>query len=113
MSKTKSKTKYERGKIQFHPDKLIKILPIFKSALVSYSGVSFDGLDFVSTFFELREMIDRFTPQKPNGEWGPSYSSCPRCPCCGARVRPGKTQYSPVRDDHCRKCGQLIDWNDK
>lgn len=107
-----SKTKYERGKIQFHPDKVLENINAFKPALSTVDWNLADGLDFVSTFFELREMIDRFTPQKPNGEWGPSYSSCPRCPCCGARVRPGKTQYSPIRDDHCRKCGQLIDWTE-
>ena len=92
--------KYPRGKIKFHFDQLQRFLKMLKNQTYD---VNID---------ELMELVQRCTPQKPNGEWiaGRDGYSCPRCPCCGSRVKSGTSSSSPVRDDHCRKCGQLIAW---
>lgn len=96
-----NKCKYPRGKIELHPRAILEKLNV--------NTFSLDN----DMILELNEILSRFIPQKPTEYWGPDGNvfSSPRCPCCGSRVRPGKTKYSPVRDDRCRKCGQLIDWN--
>lgn len=102
--------KYPRGKIVFHPSVLLENLKKLEDESWKVS-VNFKELNLKDTLNELKEMVSRFIPQKPNGDWGPSYLSCPRCPCCGQRVRSGSTKYSPIQDTKCRKCGQLIDWS--
>ena len=102
-------------KWQFHPQEVIDNLDAIHDVMED-SNLCFEELSLEDTFKELKEMVSRFIPKKPNGNWtvGPAYNgvSCPRCPCCGERVRSGTGSSSRVRDDRCRKCGQVIDWSD-
>jgi len=107
-------TKYPRGKIELHPDVLTCLVQEFSDYLACMGrdwakpeSLGFNPVD------ELLEIISRNVPTKPHGEWiaGRDGYSCPRCPCCGSRVRSGTGSSSFVRDDRCRKCGQLIDWS--
>ena len=97
--------KYERGKRILHPQDTIENLEVLKEVVAQYEPEKLATLE--SILDELKEMVSRFLPQLPDGEWvvGPGYfgEACPRCPCCGARVR-------KCKDSSCRKCGQLIDW---
>lgn len=108
-----AESKYPRGKREFHPYDVITNLDAFKDALED-CNLCLEELNLDATFDELREIVSRFIPQKPDGNWiaGRDGYSCPRCPCCGARIRSGTGSSSFVRDDRCRKCGQLIDWSD-
>lgn len=111
-------------KQKFHPEACIKNLekihsdPVFDaiSTALEKSNDWFEDISFADTVNELKEMASRFIPKKPNGNWivGSVHNnvSCPRCPCCGERVRSGTGSSSHVRDDRCRKCGQVIDWSD-
>lgn len=98
--------KYPRGKIKFHTNEVIENLDVFKDVLED-NDLCLEELSFKDTFSELKEIVSRFIPQKPNGiwvsGWGPG--GAPRCPCCGARLKRG-------RNVHCHKCGQLIDWTE-
>lgn len=111
-------------KWKFHPHDVITNLEKIESDSV-FDAIStaleksndwFEGISFADTIKELKEMASRFIPKKPNGNWtvGPAHDgvSCPRCPCCGERVRSGTGSSSRVRDNRCRKCGQVIDWSD-
>ena len=103
--------KYPRGEIVFHAKELLENLEAFHDALED-SNLELEKLSFNDTFSELKELIARITAAKPNGnginpnDWS---WACPRCPCCGACV---KIPVGPkLRDKHCSKCGQLIDWD--
>ena len=104
--------KYPRGEIVFHAKELLENLEAFHDVLED-SNLELEKLSFNDTFSELKELIARITAAKPNGnginpnEWS---WACPRCPCCGARIRSGNGSSSNVRDNCCRKCGQHIDW---
>ena len=97
--------KYERGKRILHPQDTIENLEVLKKVVAQYEPEKLTTLE--STLDELKEMVSRFLPQVPTEVWtvGPDYfnSTCPRCPCCGSRVR-------RMKDTRCHKCGQLIDW---
>lgn len=103
--------KYPRGKIKLHPKEILENLDAFQDTLDD-SNLCLENLSLKDTFSELKEILIRFIPQKPDGEWiaGREGYSCPRCPCCGSRVRSGNGTQNTVRDDRCRKCGQLIEW---
>jgi hypothetical protein len=89
-----------------HPEVILKNLDSFEEVLED-SNLCLEELSIKDTFKEIREIISRFIPKKPNG----NYYQTMTCPTCGARIRSGKGSSSRVRDDRCRKCGQLIDWH--
>lgn len=98
-----------------HPEVVLDCLPSIEEALDD-SNLCFEELSLKDVFKELKEMVSLSIAKKPSGTWiagrpenGILYSSN-RCPTCGSRIRSGKGSTSRVRDDHCRKCGQLIDW---
>lgn len=104
-------------KWQFHPKEVIENLDAIYKALPDSNLVfCFKDVSLEDTIDELKEMASRFIPKKPNGNWTVGSASngvsCPRCPCCGERVRSGTGSSSRVRDNRCRKCGQVIDWSD-
>lgn len=103
-------------KQKFHPEACIKNLekihsdPVFDaiSTALEKSNDWFEDISFEDTVNELKEMASRFVPKKPNGNHYQSMT----CPTCSSRIRSGVGSSSHVRDDRCRKCGQVIDWSD-
>ncbi len=95
-----------KEKIDLHPEAILENLDSFEEVLED-SNLCLEELSIKDTFKEVREIISRFIPKKPNGNHYQSMT----CPTCGARIRSGQGSSSRVRDDRCRKCGQLIDWN--
>ena len=85
---------YERGKRILHPIDTIENLKILENMLKEQHPSQIEKLD--KTLDELKEIVSRFIPQKPDGEWiaGRDGYSCPRCPCwhkpalCLARSSP-------------------------
>ena len=102
---------YERGKIVLHPQQILDNLGAIYDTVEDCS-LELEELGMKETFDELKEIVSRFVAKAPDGKWisGRDGYDCARCPCCGARVRSGLGSSSRVRDDRCRKCGQLIDW---
>ena len=102
-------------KQKFHPEACIKNLekihsdPVFDaiSAALEKSNDWFEDISFEDTVNELKEMASHFIPKKPNG----SHYQSMTCPTCNSRIRSGAGSSSHVRDDRCRKCGQVIDWS--
>ena len=95
------------NKQQFHPQKVIENLDAIYD-VIEDSNLCFEELSLEDTFKELKEMVSRFIPKKPNG----SHYQSMTCPTCKSRVRSGSGSSAHVRDDRCRKCGQVIDWSD-
>ena len=55
---------------------------------------------------DLKELVDKATPKKPNG-----YHTHYICPTCQKRVRSGKGSSSQIKDAVCRYCYQVLDWS--
>ena len=113
-------TKYPRGKIEFHQKDILENLDAFYDALYD-SNLVLEELSLEDTFNEIRELVARSIAQPPTGEgWyrvDGKNGACPRCPCCGAQVKiPTGKRYQwgvkAIRDQHCSKCGQKIDWTE-
>lgn len=94
-------------KWQFHPKEVIENLDAFYDVMQD-TNLCLEELSLEDTFKELKEMVSRFIPKKPKGNHYQSMT----CPTCGGRIRSGQGSSSRVRDDRCRKCGQVIDWSD-
>ena len=90
-----------------HPEAILENLDSFEKVLEASNLCLEQELSVKDIFKEIREIISRFIPKKPNG----NYYQNMTCPTCGARIRYGQGSSSRVRDDRCRKCGQLIDWH--
>jgi len=92
--------------VNLHPEAILENLDSFEEVLED-SNLCLEELSIKDTFKELKEMVSRFIPKKPIGQ-----HTSVKCSCCGERVRSGTGSSSHVRDDRCRKCGQVIDWSD-
>lgn len=88
-----------------HPEIVLDNLASIEDAILD-SNFQFEELSLKDTLEEIRRMVLLNVAKKPNGT---TYCSN-QCPTCGSRIRSGQGSSSRVRDDRCRKCGQLIDW---
>ena len=93
-------------KTELHPEILLDYLDDYEEYLKD-NNLCLEELSFEDSFDELREIVSRFIAKKPIG----NHYSTFRCPTCDSRIRSGMGSSSHTRDDRCRKCGQLINWN--
>ena len=93
-------------RIKIYPELLLEYLDLYEEALKD-NNLCLEGLSFEDSFNELKEIVSRFIAKSPVGNHYSTY----RCPTCKTRIRSGMGSSSHTRDDRCRKCGQLIDWN--